>query len=306
MANSGVFSREVNPSLIADLRESAMFNEHLWGDITNIDWKDRVFPAIRKKRIDFYYSGGKLFSYDQNARFTTHRKYASVFDVTNNYVSEQDLLTARPIANFCEAYGRIKANCAMYAGVETQGLSNAHKRSSFAACDDDVVVLDIEVALAGMDDGQDRATELQPGGNSNRLDLLLYDKVNRSLRFYEGKHYSNPELWAEPGRRPKVVAQLHRYNEMLRRKDKQQQILVAYTSYVATMNSLFDLALPPPRTVEETVVLLVFGYDDRQAPRIDELLLSDDSLKGFRFRQKGDTRNSKFSANVLWQKVRQY
>ncbi len=50
------------------LKAESLFNQYLLPDIINRFEKvpDRyrdVFPAVRKDRIDFYYKGGKLFSY---------------------------------------------------------------------------------------------------------------------------------------------------------------------------------------------------------------------------------------------------
>ncbi|NQU76021.1 MAG: hypothetical protein HQ546_06905 [Planctomycetes bacterium] len=306
MTDDERFSRAVDPVLVEDLKHERLFNDCLLRDIQSGDWKTRVFPAIRRGRIDFYYSGGKLFSYSRKTRFTTHVKYASVLSgIDRTYVSESHLSSATVVNSFRKGYERIKANCAMYAGVEAQGLANAHKRSSFAVCNDDVVVLDIEVALMGRDDAWEATPDWRPKAKSSRIDLLLYNKANGLLRFYEGKHYSNPELWAASGRKPKVVDQLRRYNSILARKERRSGILDAYVSCASTMNDLCGVNLPVPKDVEDSVVLFVFGYDSHQEARIEELILSDDSLKGFRFRQRGDTADGQFSARVLWQKVKQ-
>ncbi len=59
-------------------------------------------------------------------------------------------------------------------------------------------------------------------------------------------------------------------------------------------------------TVEDSVVLYVFGYDSKQQGRIKELLLDDGSLAGVRFRKRGNTTDSGLSAGVLWQRVETY
>jgi len=302
MAGFSQFSRTVDSALLGALRQHPLFTENLLPAIHASDWKDRVFPAVRGGRIDFYYGGGKLFTFD-GRRFLTHLKYASVAEADVEYVSEADLAGGgvKLLSDFLEGYDRIRENCARYAGVEAQGVANVYARSGFACCPDDVVVLDIEVSLGGSETANEGR-----GGKQSRIDVLLFNKATKTLRFYEAKHYSNPELWAAPGRPPAVVRQLNRYNRIVGSAARRRELLNAYSAYVDVANDVFvqnrDCRLPHPEEVEQNVVLFVFGYDRGQVARMKNLLIDDGSLKGHRLRTRGATGD--LTAAALWRRVR--
>ena len=294
------FNRSVSVAVLDALRRQPLFKKKLLPDIHHRDWKKRVFPAVRPGRFDFYYRGGRLFEFD-GQHFRTHIKYASVAEAAGDYVTEADLTDGKVtlLPDFVRGYERIKENCGLYAGVEAQGVSDVYASSSYACCPDDVVVLDIEVSLA-------EAETDNEGRKQNRIDLLLFNKTTRTLRFYEAKHYSNPELWAAARKKPAVVGQLKRYNRILGSPGKRGELLAAYREYVDVVNDLcVQSSLPRmhhPQKVEENVVLFVFGYDRGQEARMKELLIDDDSLKGHRLRTRGAT--AQFSASALWKRVR--
>lgn len=302
------FRRCVSPALIDELKEEPLFVKRLLPDIVDSPWNTRVFPAVRNSRIDFYYGGGKLFSFRKGAGFSTHRKYASVLKgITGDYVTEAKLKDAEVVTNFIDGYKQIKANCAMYSGVEASGVSDICRRSSFAVCKDHVVALDVEVSFSGNDTAWDDEADRQRdscGANwVNRPDLLLYNTRNRTLRFHEAKHYSNPELWAGPDKRPQVAEQLERYRKQLGVAEVRERIVAAYGDYIDSVNALFGLELPAPATVDDDVVLYVFGYDGNQATRISEFLLHNRYLKGYRLRKRGNTSDSGATASTLWKSV---
>ncbi len=306
MATKRSFARVANQALLDALAAEKLFAERLRPDVLHKDWKRRVFPALRRGRIDFYHGGGKLFSFDSRG-FTTHLKYASVLDgVRKAYVSEADLAGATVVGNFCDAYEQIKANCGRYAGVEAKGVADVYQRSSHARCADDVVALDIEVSLGGEEAAWSEAPAQEGkrrGKGQNRVDLVLFHSKKRQLRFYEAKHWSNPELWSAKGKIPRVAAQLRRYNALLGNPTRRDEILTAYASHIDVMNRLFGTNMPEPEAVEEDAVLLVFGYDSSQQGRIRDLLESDGSLSGLRLRRRGSTSDTGCTARELWQRV---
>jgi len=69
------FVRNFSLEAIEALKREPLFAKHLLPDI--IEGKPRrnrkensfVFPAIRNGRIDFYWAGGKLFSYEAKSGF---------------------------------------------------------------------------------------------------------------------------------------------------------------------------------------------------------------------------------------------
>ena len=297
VATRATFERHVGEAVISALKQEPLFKERLLPDIQS----GAVFPAFRaEKLVDFYYGGRCLFSYERatgHAKhvFATHVKFASVLmGVKGSYVTEAQLANARHLTSFESGYSRIKKNCKLFSGPEAAGVAQLCKRSSCVSSkDDDVVVLDIEVALPG----------LRPRGKkSDRIDILLYDIPTCTLRFYEAKHFSNRELWARGV--PEVVGQLCRYDQLLSDRGNRKAILGAYGEYVEDVNRLFGLKLPWPTTLDPQTVLLLFGFDRDQKARIARLLLDDGSLRGRRVALRGGTKTRSFTATSLWRSLR--
>ncbi|MEN6617251.1 MAG: hypothetical protein ABFD12_11890 [Syntrophorhabdus sp.] len=282
-------------------------NRLLYDLLKNDIVSGNVFPAIRNRYIDFYYKGGRLFEYRQG-EFKTHIKYASVLtlpkgkstqanaDGDENYLTAKDFQNLQYISDFAGGYKRIKENCSLYSGDEAAGVAsiysqysyaNKHKRAGGANNGrSNVVVLDIEIAF---DKGKDR------------IDVLLYNKAEKTLRFCEAKHYSNKELWSRPSIKPPVVNQLERYKAQI--TSKKEQILTAYRNYVNCVNTLFDLDLPLPQNVEDDVVLLIFGYDrDQFKGRFRDLLINDGSLGKVHYYSIGNIAGA--NIDNIWRKTR--
>jgi len=249
--NNREFKREMNEELRKKLLEEPLYPRLL------LDIKERgeVFPAIRNKVIDFYYKGGRLFSYDKD-RFRTHIKYASAYkEHPEAYITESMLGNLKQIQNFTDGYERIKENCSLYSGVEALGVSKIYENHSYAFTKSEslkVVVLDIEVSFEALE--EDRLQD--------RIDVLLFEKEKKRLLFCEAKHFSNSEIWAEKVENIKVAKQIERYNDQI--KDKKDQIIAAYTNYVKIVNDLFQTALPEPDKICPTVSLIIFGFDRDQ------------------------------------------
>jgi hypothetical protein len=243
------------------LKDERLFTEKLKPDIET----GTVFPAIRAGRVDFYYKGGKLFSYDKG--FSTHKKYASVIRSDKDYISESDLQqNAKVITNFSEGYEQIKENCSLYSGVEAEGVSRIYHKYPFVNIELDIVVLDIEISFKSKSGGR----------SQDRIDILLLNKMTQKIRFYEAKHYSNSELWSQEGTSPRVISQIKRYEEQIEQEGT--DILSQYHNYVT---------------------LLVFGYDrDQQKGRMQKLLLEDESLSGIQHYFIGNI--SAVKINNMW------
>ncbi len=274
--------------LIRRMAQTNLFQKHLLPDIR----LGIVIPAERATSFDFYYKGGNLFKFNSDGEFQTHVKYASVVRCHNvrndDYVTEKEFETAKRIKDFRDGYDRIKENCALHAGVERSGVYHIHRRSSFirsGSC----VVLDIEIALSRKD----------------FVDLLIFDKDERSLHFFEAKHFSNSELWSSAGTKPPVVNQIGRYNARLR--EKEEWVINRYRERVLHARELFGIEaadLPLPERLDKETVLFLFGYDAIQFSRIRKLLIDDGSLKGLRFRSKGHIEDRAFNGNALMKRIR--
>lgn len=295
---SGRFKRTFSSPLQSSLKSSELYSHKLLPDISS----GEVFPAFRNGAVDFYHKGGKLFEYKD--KFATHVKYASVLHgYDKDYIRDEDLQGGvRLINNFVEGYSRIKENCALYSGVEAAGVAEIYGRSGYLNTQEDIVVLDIEVSLQALNAGcKNEIVEPEAKGTQDRIDLLLYNRKEKALCFFEAKHYSNKELWSMPNTSPPIVKQLQRYNDQL--AVRHEEILREYKNYVAIARQLFELptqTLPEPVSLKREVVLLVFGFDNDQKKRLGKLLIEDSSLAGLRYRFIGKPKN----ATDLWTNIK--
>jgi hypothetical protein len=270
-----MFIRKIDESIMEALQSHTLYSKKLISDI-----KDGiVFPAIRDNRIDFYHKGGRLFSFGNGKQFQTHKKYASVIlyyegdaDANGNiYENQMQKTEVRAMRNFLEGYQRIKENCSQYSGVEAQGVSQIYGKFSYANedCQSQVVVLDIEVSFKSQDN--DYITQ-------DRIDLLLFNKKTKTLRFYEAKHFSNNDIWSKEETPPKVTRQIDTYKKQL--SSRKDHIKNVYSGYIDTVNRLFRINMPSPAVVDDNIGLIIFGFDDDQKKgRLKRLFLDDKSFK---------------------------
>ena len=252
-----MFERHLDEKAILRLQNDLLFIERLKPDVQ----KGEVFPAIRVNRLDFYHKGRELFSYDAKGKFSTHKKYAAVVRSESSYVSESDLQRNIGLLSFSDpdVYHQIKENCSLHSGDEAEGVSRIYHKYPFTKNSPPVVVLDIEISFKG--EGKKA---------QDRVDILLLDKRNGQLRFYEAKHFSNSSLWGS--QRNKMFKQIRDYESQIQKQ--QANIIGQYGNYVRIVKQLFDCNLPNPRTVDNTVPLLVFGFDkDQEKGRLKELVL---------------------------------
>jgi hypothetical protein len=268
------FVRRFPDAAIKELEATDLFRECLRPDIVErsrgrIDRGRDVFPAVRNGRMDFYYKGGKLFSYSKRSGFTTHHKYASVIrgDSRRPYVTDKNF---HAIKTFKEGYERIKENCSHYSGVEAQGISEVYGKFSCAKNhrSNTVVVLDIEISLRRDGEGKEAEPGTTARANSDRIDLLFLDTESGILRFFEAKDYSNDEIRAKQGYEPRIVKQMLRYEKQLDRVS--EEILEGYQAYVEVINKLFkpEPPLPTPLAVDPIPRLLIFGFDMEQQEKL--------------------------------------
>jgi len=250
------FERSLDDASIQALMSTKLFNDYLRDDCQNGD----VFPAIRRNRVDFYYRGGKLFSWEngKGKGFSTHHKYASVLcGQDKHYVTESQLKapTVRLIKDFCEGYFRIKENCALYSGLEATGVSALYHAFSCANHKKhDVSVLDIEVAFANEDYSSERSS-------SDRIDFVTIDVFGK-LRFFEAKHYSNRTSLRCDGGVPPLCAQLTKYDGYLQKFES--VILESYVNHVNAIMKLFSVDIPMPKSIDPITRAIIFGFDNEQ------------------------------------------
>lgn len=280
-------------SAIDDLKGQQLFAKHLLSDIVNGQQRGRqqrksfVFPAVRDESIDFYWGGGKLFSYKYPQGFKTHHKYASVMiDNKDDYVLESSLRDGkfRLIKDFCEGYERIKENCELYSGPEALGVSYLYERFSCAKGEDSsgVVILDIEASFA-KDDGKEK----------DRIDIVSLDMESGTIRFIEAKHYSNSASLRNSQGKPAVLAQLQRYKEQI--SAKSDDILQAYCNHVQIINSIFSVSITAPKKIDPDPILLIFGFDSEQRSYLEKKIAEPIKVDGWRVYSIGEIKQSELS-----------
>lgn len=252
------FERSLSDGLIAKLQNEKLYTDKLLPDIRN----GKVFPAVRKNEISFYYKGGRLFAYDKTG-FETHIKYCIIPESNRNYIKEKKLNTITIATSFYDKYEEIKKLCKLYSGGEATAVSALYENSCLS--DKQVIFLDTEIAL-------------YTNSENDRIDILLYDKESQKLCFCEAKLFSNPEIWAHENQKPKVCTQVARYDDKI---DKHyDDILAQYTNYISILNKLFGTDLPVPTSLHKKTGLLITGFDDSQKEKIKKLLIDDGSLDG--------------------------
>ncbi|MFC1513602.1 hypothetical protein ACFL5P_01200 [candidate division KSB1 bacterium] len=287
------FSRSFDDKMIEQLETNSLYKNCIKEDLI----RNVVFPAIRNNSMGFYYKGGRPFEFDKSG-FKTNRKYLSLFKNKGDYLLESDLKELKEIKrNFEDQYKDIKENCAKYAGVEGEGVSYLYSKYSYVSSKSPVVVLDIEVAFAkeksGPENGNDKA-------RSNRIDILLYNKTERFLKFVEAKHFSNSEIWSKAGHSPKVVNQIKRYNKDI--NENKEAILEKYNKYIISCNTLFNLTMDEPQDIVDDCGLYIFGFDrDQLQGRFNKLLKNDNSLKGIDYYARGNP--DTITAETLWNRI---
>ena len=271
-----MFNRDIEQKVLDNLQKSDLWKKQLKDDCT----KQELFLAIRpNNEVSFYHKGGKLFGFDEKNGFKTHIKYAAVIDDTSDYLIENELKTKLLISDFINKYDRIKENCNIYSGVEAQGVSEIYHKHSYLS-EKDIVVLDIEVMF----------------GQNDKIDVLLYNKTSKTLKFVEAKHFSNPEIWSKTI--PKVVSQIRRYKKQI--ETNESEIIKAYKKHINIINEIFGKSIPLPEKLENDIALLIFGFDrDQEKGRLKMLksALKEQNIKVY---CAGNAENA--NLNALWNK----
>jgi len=271
-------------------------------------------PAFRLSGFDFWHNGGILLSHKKGC-FRTHIKYASRLFGDQTYVGEAELRNARHITDFSEPdeYAALKANIAFYSGPEAQGVAGllSHSLPSSTRTPAEVVALDVEIGCPGLrslNDStgtSDEAETAQPGDTSKkdrawaRIDLLLLNKHSGALRFYEVKHFSNPELWDN-----RVIDQVKCYEGYVSNPTN-SRVSVAY--YEAVIESLRDhfgdaIAATKPLHLDAIpVALLVFGLTAEQRDGVWQTRRRDLAAADVKSYGRGGTKNlSPGSMKAIW------
>jgi hypothetical protein len=189
-----------------------------------------VFPAVRKNRLDFYYSGGVLYKLRGTKfwRDFNYSKYSQDVDTTG--------LTIYEIAKL--------ENLKKYPPDEKErGLLDKLYKNRTGK----IVVLDIEVRfnMRGVDTGR-------------KIDLVLLNNDTKELMFVEGKVFSDYRVDVQVGRTPEVIEQVKRYDRLIAGLTP-ERIIGQYQRFVAIINELFGWNFTIPQTILKPSKLLVYN-----------------------------------------------
>ncbi len=262
----------------------ALKNTELFTKILDDIKKGNVFPAIRNGYMSFYYKGGGLFKYEKG-KFSTHIKYAfNPKDNAHDYITEDKIKNISVCTSFANSYSQIKEKCEKFGTIEAEGVSNLYKFNMLNN-KDGVLLLDTEIAFYSEK-------------NKDRIDLLLFDIMKKTLVFVEAKHFSNGELWARENSKPQVVGQIERYNKKILEIGT-ERIIEQYSEYVQILNDIFNTSLPFPEKCNDKVGLVIMGYDSYQKQKIDKLLKEDGSLSDINYYNAGKLDNIKSLYNEV-------
>ncbi|HSA05993.1 MAG TPA: hypothetical protein P5556_02310 [Candidatus Gastranaerophilales bacterium] len=281
-----MFKRELDSELINRLKSEKLFGDNLLPDIH----KGIVFLAIRNNEVHFYYRGGRLFKYT-NKGFFSNIKYVSVADTSiEGDVPEKELGKIELIRNFTNGYDRIKENCAKYNyNSESCRVSDLYKYS-FASLKNNnkVLLLDTEISIESQEDDY----------SQDRIDILLFSRESKYLRFYEAKLFTNSQIRSKGT--PEVIDQITRYTNQI--GTNKELILEQYRKYVYITNSLLDLKMEMPESIDEKVVLYVFDYDSNQENSATLKHLKDYCLKNaIPYYFKGNT--ATINSDNMWNAI---
>ncbi len=221
-----------------------------------------VFPAIRKKRVDFYYLGQKICSFT-NGQFQTNVAYLAAFqERPKGEVTEGRFRHLRLCETFKDGYAQIKSNIGLFERAESGGVfqlcrSHSCYAKSFAG---PIGVFDIELSFKADEEGR----------TQDRIDLVLFHAVEKKLRFFEVKTFDNKEIWPDKDGNIDVCGQIARYRKQLAtRKDS---LLADYKEYVVLTQKLCGTTLPEPTEIDIEPDLLLIGFDKVQQKEIYDRL----------------------------------
>jgi hypothetical protein len=213
--------------------------------------KDLIL-GIRNNYVNVYRHGQSLFKITPGQKtgplhISTHPKYlvdpdmshAVKFDGKVFHVSGHKALATEYVPG---TLARMKRAAEMYSGGEKRGVHAIMRANAN--------VIDTEVAFNC--DGETEGTS-----STQRIDLACLEESKGTIRlcFWEAKLYWNPELRAAGDKDAKVVKQVERYGDLI--KKHRDQIL---DSYCAIARNLVQIASwAPQREVNKLVKQVANG-----------------------------------------------
>lgn len=255
------FERSLDPDFVKALNKSDW-----WRKI--VDNKN-FFIGIRKNYLNVYHCGNSLIKLEHNKKGLvgkTHYKYLvknrendAYFDFHDGSLTP-DYRDKYPLSeSLSKDLPSMIKMAKRYGDEEKSGLHAILMKNKN--------IIDVEVAF--------RKESTKPDGRdgAERIDFAAFQKTGNKVElvFFEAKHFSNKELRLEEKNIPKVVNQIRRYEEQL--KKHKTQIVSSYQRVVDNLlhmtgydeNKKAILRKCKKFSVNFLPKLVIFGYNQDQS-----------------------------------------
>ena len=193
----------------------------------------KVFPAVRKNQIYFYYEGGCLYKFS-NCKFTRDKAFEK-YGCKNKNLSSYEVAKKQVENKFTNVTGNVK---------ERRLLNSLYNCTFDKTQTPDTVVLDIEVNLNGNI------------GGGKKCDLVLYNLPTSTIMFVEGKVFFDTRVNVKRGGTPEVINQVNTYSAAI--AEQHRTIICQYANHVETINRLFGTQYPIPQKLVRRAKLLIY------------------------------------------------
>jgi len=194
-----------------------------------------VFPAVRKRELHFYHSGGCLYKIIGN-KLKRHQNYDKLeYSADTQCLDDYEKAKKQNQNRFAKADNT---------STERQLLDKLNCHTFCQKFKSKVVVLDIEVRLNG-----------QIGG-SKKCDMVLLNTKTNEIMFVEGKVFWNRHVNTAVGSMPEVIKQVGTYTEGI--GEQYDNIINQYGEHIKIINGIFSTAYNPQIRLINTAKLLVY------------------------------------------------
>ena len=224
------FKRSFDSSKISKLTgEKEELFKLLKADVSN----GKVFPAVRKDELHFYYAGGCLYSFD-GISFTRGEYEQERYSANTSGLQPYEKAKQQNINKNTNKEGLV---------TERQLLDSLNCHTFGEDCSK-VVVLDVEIRLNG------------ETGGAKKCDMVLLNTDTKQIMFVEGKVFSDERVNVKAGFIPKVIEQVNTYTAAIR--EQAQVIVEQYCEHIRIINEIFSTEYSAPISLIPTAKLLVY------------------------------------------------
>ncbi|MDE6200299.1 MAG: hypothetical protein K2M47_00250 [Clostridiales bacterium] len=226
------FIREFNATQIQKMTNGA--NAELFAKLKADVFRGKVFPAVRKNELHFYYKGGCLYKFSGGLfkRDNNYERYGGDTEGLSDYETFKNQVRHR----YADSNGK---------AMERQLLDGLYSYTYGAQCKSNVVVLDIEINLNGA------------VGGGKKCDMVLLNTQTDEIMFVEGKVFSDSRVLVAIPFIPEVVAQVSTYTAAI--VEQRQVIIEQYANHIQIVNRLFGTSYRPSKKLIEPAKLLTYN-----------------------------------------------